>query len=121
LFVGKLVSDGEVCDGDLIQIQFKRVNIVWPVPEGLTSSWTPAQWWYCLLKYPDQFTKEEMQRCHEIGMPDEVTKGPERLNPDFWNPESGGMTWIASTGRKWKIHRSNPSRRRGQNAPASGA
>jgi hypothetical protein len=53
----------------LIQIELKRIkDIKFPYEISLNS----VGWWYYMMKFTDQFTEKEIQRCKDFWMLEEV-------------------------------------------------
>jgi hypothetical protein len=70
---------GDRGEMQLIQICLMRMNICFPVPAEVALGWMPIDWWYYVLKFSHLFTAQEIQRCHDLGMPDDVASGIGRL------------------------------------------
>jgi hypothetical protein len=79
---------GEIIDGiHMIQIALKRIDIPFPVPEEVAREFNETQWWYYLFKFSHKFTDEEILRCQQLGMPEEVVLGTKKLKQMSWPKE----------------------------------
>jgi hypothetical protein len=71
----------------LIQIELARVRIRFPVAAGVALRWSELEWWYYFLKFADEFTDKELERCRTLGIPEPVLMAFIPLNRRFWSAE----------------------------------
>jgi hypothetical protein len=81
------VSEDGVHDICLIEIELPLIDLRFPADPDVCRSWGCTDWWYFLLKFADQFTDDEIQRCGGLGMPVVVIAALDQLDRGQWPAE----------------------------------
>jgi hypothetical protein len=72
----------------LVQIDFPRIAMTFPIAGDATSGWEPFDWWVYMFRFSQLFTESEIRRCRRLGMPAEVGSSLQSLKRESWSEDA---------------------------------